>query len=277
MKTIKTITLTASVLLTLTFTLTGCRSTRSTEGRAVLTKKQRSELLTPLAQYPPDVQAIIAKTAITLDYNGYPVDVKGRLRMRRDEAVQMTVTALGLMEIAAIEFTPNGAYLIDKVNKRYARFDYTSGWMKLAGINFNTVQALFWNRLFIPGEKDTWRHAADFTLTETGGQCLIEPGLQRMLKCSFYTDADCRKLQQTDLRLQQYVATWRYGQFDSIGTYTYPTTHDVSISGSSRAIGARIGLSDISTLDTGWKSSTDLSRYKEVDLEQLMSILNMIR
>ena len=98
-----------------------------------------------------------------------------------------------------------------------------------------------------------------------------------MLKCQFYTDANCKQLQQTNLRLQQYNVTWRYDRFDSMDAYIFPTAFDVSVSGSSHAIGARIGLSDVSTLDTGWYSSTDLSRYKEVDLSQLMSILNMIR
>lgn len=269
--------LTAIILLTLTFT--GCRTTRTATGDSTptLSKKQRAELLTPLAQYPTDIQTVSAKTTITLDYEGHTATVKGRLRMRHNETVQMSITALGLMEIALIEFTPQGAYIIDKMGKRYARFDYATGAMNLAGINFNTIQALFWNRLFIPGEKESWHHASDFTINQSGTQCLVEPNRQRILKCKFYTDADCLLLQQTDLRLQQYIATWRYEQFESIGTYTYPITHDVSVSGSSRAIDARIGLNEISTLDTGWKSSTDLSRYKEVNLEQLLSILELIR
>jgi hypothetical protein len=53
--------------------------------------------------------------------------------------------------------------------------------------------------------------------------------------------------------------------------------HDVSINDATYAIGARIGLTEISTLDTGWKGSTDLTRYKKVDLEQLLSIIEMIR
>lgn len=263
----------------LALTLTGCRTTRQTEGAtsAAFTKKQRNELLAPLAQYPKDVKFVSARTSMTFDYNGHAATVKGRLRMRRDEVVHMSVTALGLVEVAIVEFNPQGAYIIDKVNKRYARFDYSSGLMNLAGVNFNAVQALFWNRLFIPGEKEVWRKTGDFTITDVGTQCLVEPSRQRMLKCQFYTDANCKQLQQTNLRLQQYNVTWRYDRFDSMDAYIFPTAFDVSVSGSSHAIGARIGLSDVSTLDTGWYSSTDLSRYKEVDLSQLMSILNMIR
>lgn len=276
MKTKSYLYLVVATLLTLTFA--GCRTKRAaTEETTSLSRKQRSELISPLAQYPTDVHFVSSKATITLDYNGHTATVKGRLRMRRDEVVQMSITALGLVEIACIEFTPNGAYLIDRVNKRYALLDYSSGIINYAGINFSAVQALFWNRLFIPGEKEAWRNAEDFDLNVAGTQCLVEPSRQRILKSQFYTDADCKQLQQTNLTLQQYAATWRYGQFETIGTYTYPTMHDVSVSGASHAVGAHINLTDISTLDTGWKSTTDLSRYKEVDLEQLMSIIEMIR
>ena len=268
--------LTLAIAALLTLALTGCRAKRAAEAPAALSKKQRSEMLYPLAQYPADVTFVSAKTTISLDYQGHVVTMKGRLRMRQGEAVQMSITALGLMEIAVVEFTPKGAYLIDRVNKRYALIDYSSGAMNVAGVNFGAVQALFWNRLFIPGEKEAWRHAADFTIENAGEQRLVEPGRHRMLKCRFYTDMDCKQLQQTDMKLQQYIATWRYDDFEELGTYAYPTRHDVSVGGDSHAIGASIVLSGISTLDTGWQSGIDLTRYKQVDLEQLMSILNMI-
>ena len=273
-KKIKTTTLAVIALLTLG--LTGCRTTRQAES-AALSKKQRTELIAPLAQYPDEVKTLSTRATIALNYNGLSATVKGRLRMRRDEVVQISITALGLMEIANIELTPKAAYIIDRVNKRYALLDYSSGLLSNIGINFSTIQALFWNRLFIPGEKDVWNNAGDFALNMTGTQCLIEPNRQRILKCKFYTDADCKQLQQTDLSLQHYTATWRYSQFETIDTYSYPTMHDVSINDATYAMGARIGLTEISTLDTGWKGSTDLTRYKKVDLEQLLSIIEMIR
>ena len=267
---------TLAVIALLTLGLTGCRTTRQAES-AALSKKQRTELIAPLAQYPDEVKTLSTRATIALNCNGLSATVKGRLRMRRDESIQMSITALGLMEIANIEFTPKGAYLIDRVNKRYALFDYSSGWMSLAGINFTAVQARFWNRLFIPGEKEVWRKTEDFTISKAGSQCRVEPNRQRLLKCKFYTDEDCKKLQQTDLNIQQYAATWRYDDFELLDTYAYPTTHDVSVSASSLTVGAHIELTNISTLDTGWQSGTDLSRYKRVNLDQLMEILNMIR
>lgn len=266
-----------AVVALFTLSLTGCRTTRKAKSTATSTKERQNKMLVPLAQYPADVQFVNAKTAITFSYKGHEATVKGRLRMRRDDAVQLSFTALGLMEIAVIELTPEKAYIIDRVNKRYAVFDYSSGKANLAGINFNTIQSLFWNRLFIPGEKEVWNNTKDFSISKMNTQRLVEPSRQRILKCKFYTDADCKQLQQTNLSLQQYAATWRYDNFESIDAYAYPTTHDISVSSASHTIGAHIELNNFSTLDTGWQSGTDLARYKQVNLEQLMSILEMIR
>ncbi len=266
-----------AVVALLSLSLAGCRTKQTAENAAAFTKRQRNEQLIPLAQYPTDVQTMTAKTTITLDYEGHSTTLKGRLRMRRDEVIQMSITALGLVEVASIEFTPKGTYLIDRVNKRYVLLDYSSGLISYAGINFNTVQALFWNRLFIPGEKEAWNNVGNFVLSDTDTQCLVEPSRQRMLKCKFFTDNNYKQLQQTDLTLQQYAASWRYEQFETIDTYTFPTMHDVSVSGDTHAIGAHIDLTGVSILDTGWNGTTDLSRYKKADLEQLMSIIEMFR
>lgn len=275
MNTKQTVPFIAALLLMLAFT--GCRTTRGTGDVIGLTNKQRGELIAPLAEYPASVKAVTAKTSIAMDNMGDPMTMKGRLRMRRDEVVQMSITALGLMEIACVEFTPDRVFIIDKINRQYAVIDYSSGWMNYAGISFSTVQALFWNRIFMPGVKEFWNETENFSLTRVGEQCLVEPGRQRMLKCKFYTDGDCKQLQQTDLALQQYDATWRYGQFETFGEYAYPTVHDVSVSGLPYAIGARLTLTGISVADAGWSGTADLSRYKEVDFGQLLSILNMIK
>ena len=268
---------TLAALLLLTLTLAGCRSTRNAERPSASAKKPQNEQLIPLAKYSKETPFMSAKTVITLNYNGHAMTVKGRLRMRHNEVVQMSLTALGLVEIAMAEFTPKGAYLIDRINKRYVYFDYSSGWMNLAGVNFSAVQGLFWNRLFMPGEKEAWRHTADFSISDAGSQHLVVPDRQRLLQCEFYTDADYRQVEQTNLSLKQYAATWRYDHFETIDGYTYPITHDVSVSSQAHNIGAHIELNTVSTIDTGWQSTTDLSRYKRVEFEELMSILDVIR
>lgn len=257
--------------------LAGCRTGRHAENKAARIKQQHYEQIAELAKPQPGLTTITARTAMKLTYEGRSLTVKGKLKMRRDEAVQMTFTALGLMEVACVEFTSTAAYIVDRVGKRYTRIEYASGMLSSIGADFTTVQALFWNRLFIPGKAKAWEHPEDFDIPVTATQQCIEPARQRMLKCYFYTDEAYKQLQQTRLGLSQYEAIWQYDMFDMIGGQSFPTTFDVSVSGSSRMIGANIALSGISHTDTAWKSGIDLSRYKEVEMEELMSILNVLK
>ena len=263
--------------LILVVALTGCRTHRSAEKQELRLKKQYSEQVVQLAKPQAELTNLTARTSITLDYGVGSVNVKGRLKMRRDEAIQMTVTALGLMEVACVEFTPQHIYLIDRINKRYTKIDYASGMLNNIVVNFETIQSLFWNRIFIPGKADAWQQAEDYEIKVSGNQLCVTPARQRMLKSFFYTDEDCRQLQQTLLELSHYGAIWRYDDFEQFDGQDLPTTFDISITSSSYAAGAHIALSSISTTDNSWKSGVDLSRYEAVEFDELLSILNTLR
>ena len=276
-KQIKTRKLSILACLILAVALTGCRTNRSAEKQELRLKKQYSEQVLQLARPQAELTNLTARTAITLDYGMGSVNVKGRLKMRRDEAIQMTITALGLMEIACVEFTPQHIYIIDRINKRYTKVDYASGMLSNIGVNFETIQSLFWNRIFIPGKAEAWQHPEDYEIKVSGNQLCVTPARQRMLKSFFYTDEDCRQLQQTLLELSHYGAIWRYDDFDQFDGQELPTTFDISITSSSYAAGAHVALSSISTTDNSWKSGVDLSRYKAVEFDELLSILNTLR
>ncbi|MBR4996531.1 MAG: DUF4292 domain-containing protein [Bacteroidaceae bacterium] len=276
-KQIKTRKLSILACLILAVALTGCRTNRSAEKQELRLKKQYSEQVLQLAKPQAELTNLTARTAITLDYGMGSVNVKGRLKMRRDEAIQMTITALGLMEVACVEFTPQHIYIIDRINKRYTKVDYASGMLSNIGVNFETIQSLFWNRIFIPGKAEAWQHPEDYEIKVSGNQLCVTPARQRMLKSFFYTDEDCRQLQQTLLELSHYGAIWRYDDFDQFDGQELPTTFDISITSSSYAAGAHVALSSISTTDNSWKSGVDLSRYKAVEFNELLSILNTLR
>ena len=276
-KQIKTRKLSILACLILAVALTGCRTNRSAEKQELRLKKQYSEQVLQLAKPQAELTNLTARTAITLDYGMGSVNVKGRLKMHRDEAIQMTITALGLMEVACVEFTPQHIYIIDRINKRYTKVDYASGMLSNIGVNFETIQSLFWNRIFIPGKAETWQHPEDYEIKVSGNQLCVTPARQRMLKSFFYTDEDCRQLQQTLLELSHYGAIWRYDDFDQFDGQELPTTFDISITSSSYAAGAHVALSSISTTDNSWKSGVDLSRYKAVEFDELLSILNTLR
>lgn len=265
------------VFALMSMTLTGCHSLLQSVEKAYIGNRQKQELLAPLAQPLSGVDALTAKVAITADYGHYPISLRGRLRMRYDEVVQISITALGLIEVAFIECTPQAAYIVDRINKQYARIDYSSGLTNSVGVNFSTIQALFWNRLFIPGRERAWEHTNKFNITPIKNGMRIEPTIWSLLNCQFATNSNCSQLQQTDLSLQNYVATWQYECFQNIGEHIVPTMFDISVAHAAQTAKAQIALSDIAINNTNWKTGVNLSNYREVTIEEILSLLNMLK
>ena len=118
---------------------------------------------------------------------------------------------------------------------------------------------------------------ASFEVEPLGTQQCLRPSSQRMLKSYFYTDTEFRQLQQTRLRLQDYEAVWQYDMFNSLDIYTFPSVFDISISGGTQTVGMHMALSNISYLDKDWQAGTNLSRYTQVTIEDMLSILNVLK
>ncbi len=75
--------------------------------------------------------------------------------MRKDEVIriQLFIPILGT-EVGSLEFTPDYVLIIDRLHKEYIKADYTQvDFLKKQGINFYSLQALFWNQLLLPGQR----------------------------------------------------------------------------------------------------------------------------
>lgn len=258
-------------------TFNACRTSKRAEEAALQKQLQQAERVQSLSRPAEGMTDLTAKIGLDLDYNSRPVSVKGRLRMRYNEVIQLNFTAFGLMEIASLEVRPDVVYIIDKVNKKYVKASYNSDMLSKAGINFSTIQALFWNRLFVPGAQSEVDVRDAFSMYQSGTQQVLRPKQQGWVKHHFYTDEDLMRLEQTQMSISFYEATWRYDMFDDIDGYMVPTSHDISLSGGSATLGAHITLSGVSCSDKSWKVGTDLSRYQQVDIEDLLSVLGSLR
>lgn len=263
-------------LATLAIILVGCSSARFAKDKDQVDKLQNEKIMS-IAQFPKDITDVTAKTSITVDYNQHPVTLKGRLRMRKDEVIQMSVTALGVVEVAFVELTPESVCIIDRINKKYAKMEFSSGMLNSFGVNFETIQSLFWNRIFILGKKNAWERLDEFKVQDDGSRKCIEPMRQSLLKCHFYSDEKFEQLNQTLIRFNDYEMIWRYDMFGHLGSASFPTVFDISAFAGSNAVSAHLVLSNVSYLDKDWEAGTNLSRYTQVRIEELLSVINLLR
>ena len=98
---------------------------------------------------------IVGNMTFNLQAGNKDITVPGKLSMRKDEVIriQLFIPILG-SEVGRLEFTPSYVLIVDRMHKEYIKADYTQvDFLQKQGINFYSLQALFWNQLLVPGVK----------------------------------------------------------------------------------------------------------------------------
>ena len=97
------------------------------------------------AEITPKVTNVTAKLDVNVKTQKDDITVDGKLYMRYNEMIRITVVPLGLMEAARLEFTPQEVLLIDRINKQYVKAKYEEvDFLKKNNIDFQTLQTCFW-------------------------------------------------------------------------------------------------------------------------------------
>ena len=96
-------------------------------------------------------QYLTARATISLKAGTKDISVGGSLKMKRNDVIQLSLTFLGI-EVGRMEFTTTDVLIIDKINKQYVRAPYSqASFLESAGLDFYSLQSLFWDELFEPG------------------------------------------------------------------------------------------------------------------------------
>lgn len=136
-----------------------------------------TEYMTEVLNRAPAWDALTAKMSMAVDLNGKgATKISGTIRMKRDEVIQLSLTApfIGI-EVARAEISPDGILVMDRLNKRYVQVSFAElkGLAK-ADLDFHSLQALFLNEIFLPGKTTlSARDISAFTVhPETSMPCL---------------------------------------------------------------------------------------------------------
>lgn len=140
-------------ILTLLFLLSSCTASR----QAAQSSDSSVSTGTPTTELPEAVTARLG-----MDLTDSELSCTGRLRMLRDDVVQLNLTFLG-MNIGTLEFTPDTVLLVDRVNRQYVRARYSDiDALRERSIDFGVLQGLFWGEN-MEGRDDgqiSWRYTA---------------------------------------------------------------------------------------------------------------------
>ena len=133
-------------------------STRATDKQSQVTDvaaTQAAMFLKKVVDNQVYAKNVVGDMTFNIQMGSKDVSVPGSLHMRRDEVIrlQLFIPLLGT-EVGRLEFTPGRVLLVDRMHKEYIEADYNQlDFLKNNGLNFYSLQALFWNELLVPGQK----------------------------------------------------------------------------------------------------------------------------
>jgi len=270
-------TLFPAIVLAALSALSACRSPQSaTAGRdaAARSEMQAEAYRNKVTANAQTARTLTARVKLSLSLDGRDLSAGGSLRMKRDDVVQLSVTFLGA-EVARLEFSPKDVLLIDRFNKQFVRATYDQvDFLRHAGLDFHAVQALFWNELFLPGNKPlTHDGLARFSVSSAGAHTLLSLTDAPGLEYHFLTVTKDAAIDRLTVRGKNPAArgelTWRYEDFTTFNGKPFPTKMSVALTGMGRDSGFSLTLSKLGNAD-GWETHTQpSSKYKERDANAL--------
>ena len=216
-----------------------------------------------------DARCISSKIKFTLRNGQKDLSVSGSLRMKKNEVIRIQLYVL----------------LMDRMNKQYIKARYADvGFLSSNGLDFYTLQALFWNQLFIPGRQGVDQSAlGSFTVKggAAGGDNAVslKHGDMEYLWSTGKADGQIKSVDMTYSGKHAGKTSVRcsYGSFKQLGAKKFPT--DITLTLSSASIkkagdmSVNIAIDKLGT-DDGWDTFTSVSsKYKQVSVEDLMKRL----
>ena len=240
-------------------------------------KADNATYLAKVLDNAPTQNAMVASIDFNLKSGKKDITVDGKLSMKRGEVVRIQLTPMGLMEVGRMEFTKDSVLIMDRIHKQYLKSSYDQvSFLKNNGIDFNALQALFWNQLFLPGQETLGENQLNAfevdgtNITYHNGKMdylwKMDDGMEHLVSAlATYTGTNSGKS----------LLGWEYSDFKIFGGKPFPAyqliTLDTHAKGSQKVINVGLTLKNMKT-DGNWDTVTKVSgKYKPVKLEDVIN------
>ena len=267
----------ALIALPLAF-LASCKSSKSVTTVTPMAPRsmELQETLNKVLQNQQTAKFITSKVKFQVQVGNQDMTLTGNLKMKRNDVIRLQLMAFGFVEAARLEFTKDYVLIMDRINKQYLKAQYEQlDFLRQSGINFYTLQALFWNELFQPGEKEmTPELMSKFQTSEEGGDIIIS---MEKDKLSYRWLAEnvggmlhMANIAYNDKYRGKSQLNWDYTDYKELGTKKFPTRNAVVFSTPKSEVKINITLNYIGN-EEDWETRTAVSaKYKEVTVDDIL-------
>ena len=225
---------------------------------------------------------ITSKVKFSVEVGAQKLTLTGNLKMKRDDVIRLQLMAFGFVEAGRIEMTKDYVLIMDRINKQYLK----APWMQIdflrnSGLNFTSMQALFWNELFKPnpvivGKKALADTTATYQTIESGDDMIFQLNEGKMDYSWLVGRKDAlikmANIQYKDRFNSENSAqlNWDYDKFENFSGKKYPMKHAISLTTAKKEVKLGMSLNYIGS-DTEWDTRTEVSnKYREVTVDEIL-------
>ena len=237
---------------------------------------EQSAFLEKVNDNATKAQFVTSKLKFSIEYGPQQVSLTGNLKMKRDDVIQLQLMAFGFVEAGRIEFTKDYVLIVDRINKQFLKAPYNYvDFLRNSGINFYTLQALFWNELFMPG-----RQKLDKTLLEKFSANMETEDVvisldEGKMNYSWLANNQSGRIKMANISYRDQVKgntqlNWDYKEFSKMGNAMFPSNMEVTLTMPEKEVKLGIRLNYLGN-ESDWNTRTKVSdKYREVTVDQIL-------
>lgn len=220
--------------------------------------------------------SISAKVNLSLSAGSKSTRVPGTLRMKRNDVIQLSLVALGVMEVGRLELTPDYMMVVDRINHQFVKCAYSDvDFFKNAGIDFYTFQSLFWNELFVLNSKGEVPSANSYSLKTDNNVISLVNAKDRNVALTFIVNVANQLVSETRFSKTETdvpVIRWTYGEWSKLSESDFPGSMKISFEIPKEMVEATLRIGNAKS-DSNWETRTEINRnrYSEVSLQAAFS------
>lgn len=213
---------------------------------------------------------------LSANIGGKEVSGRGTIRIKENEGVQIGITALGLVEVACIEFLPDTLCFIYKVGKEYACLPYTSvPFLERAGLDYQVLESVLMNRVFSADGKLGAQALETMSFADEGEFVTATTDKENAVVYKFYIEKSTGNLVRSE---GVYNSTAKvvciYSGFEELDGVAFPHIIDLSLEATGMPATLQFKLSNLDADSFEFKRRRIGSSYDRLDIDEILRSLS---
>ena len=267
-------------VMALPLVLASCGSKKKVveEQPVVVANPEQTAFLDKVNNNVQTAKFITSKVKFSVEVGAQDITLTGNLKMKRDDVIRLQLMAFGFVEAARLEFTKDYVLIMDRINKQYLKAPYMSiDFLRNSGLNFYTLQALFWNELFQPNRSKISAEDLQKFTTNTDNEDVVISLEDTKLDYSWLANEKTGLIKMTNILYKDRFngntqLNWDYDDFKVMENTNkkFPNSMNVTLTTQKKEVKLGIKLNYINH-ETEWETRTEVSnKYREVSIDEIL-------